>query len=135
MTSSWKSAADALVGDLRNVFGPRLLAVVAYGPRIEGADSEPLTCLALVENLSADDLQACAQNARRWARAHIATPLIVPRDEFMRSLDAFPLEYGEIMRAHEVVFGDNPFASAAIRAAGKPNMMAPKIHTTKLFIF
>ncbi|HEU4695213.1 MAG TPA: hypothetical protein VFS23_42905 [Vicinamibacterales bacterium] len=114
MTSTWKSAADTLVRDLRNVFGPRLLAVVAYGPRIEGADGDPLTCLALVESLTPEDLQACAQNVRRWARALIATPLIVPRDEFMRSLDTFPLEYGEIIRAHELVFGDSPFSSAAI---------------------
>ena len=114
MTSTWKSGADSLVGDLRNVFGSRLLAVVAYGPRIEGSDHDPLTCLALVESLTAEDLQACAQNVRRWARAQIATPLIVPAHEFMRSLDTFPLEYGEIIRAHELVFGDNPFSSAAI---------------------
>jgi hypothetical protein len=114
MTSTWKSAADSLVRDLRNVFGPRILAVVAYGPRIEGAESEPLTCLALVESLTPEDLQACAQNVRRWARAQIATPLIVPADEFMRSLDTFPLEYGEIIRAHELVYGDDPFSAAAI---------------------
>jgi hypothetical protein len=114
MTSTWKTAADALVGDLQNVFGPRLLAVVAYGPRIEGAGQDPLTCLALVKNLTPEDLQACAQFARRWARAQIATPLIVPADEFMRSLDTFPLEYGEIIRVHELVYGENPFSAAAI---------------------
>ncbi|HVQ15988.1 MAG TPA: hypothetical protein VMS40_20450, partial [Vicinamibacterales bacterium] len=32
------------------------------------------------------------------------------------SLDTFPLEYGEIIRAHELVYGDNPFISATIAA-------------------
>jgi hypothetical protein len=114
MTATWKSAADTLVGDLRNVFGPRLLAVVAYGPRIEGSSQDPLTCLALVESLTSEDLQACAQIARRWTRMQIATPLIVPAREFMRSLDTFPLEYGEIIRVHELVYGEDPFSAAAI---------------------
>ena len=34
----------------------------------------------------------------------------------MRSLDTFPLEYGEIIRAHQLVYGDNPFSSATIAA-------------------
>ncbi len=45
MTPTWQSAAQGLVGDLRNVFGERLRSVVAYGPRIEGHDPTPLTCL------------------------------------------------------------------------------------------
>ena len=32
-----------------------------------------------------------------------------PTQEFRRSLDAFPLEYDEILRAHERVFGGDPF--------------------------
>jgi len=114
MTSPWKSAADALVGDLRNVFGNRILAVVAYGACIEGVTNAPLTCLVLVGSLELGDLQACAQFMRRWNRAQIATPLIMPSHEFMRSLDTFPIEYGEIIRAHELVYGDDPFVTATI---------------------
>jgi hypothetical protein len=114
MTPTWKTAADSLVGDLRNVFGDRLVAVVAYGPRVEGAANVPLASLALVASLMADDLHACAQFARRWSRGQVATPLIMPSQEFMRSLDTFPLEYGEIIRAHELVYGDNPFQGAVI---------------------
>jgi hypothetical protein len=33
------------------------------------------------------------------------------------SLDAFPLEYGEIIRAHQRVFGSDPFAGVAIAPA------------------
>jgi hypothetical protein len=116
MTPSWKTAADSLSADLRNVFGDRLRAVVAYGPRIDGDAQAPLTCLALVSTLTAEDLQACARLTRRWHRAHVATPLVMPAHEFMRSLDTFPLEYGEIIRAHELVFGDNPFSTATIAA-------------------
>ena len=114
MTPTWKAAADSLVADLRNVFGDRLQAVVAYGAQVEGSVNDPLTCLVLVTTLTAEDLQACAQFARRWIRTQIATPLIMPSQEFMRSLDTFPLEYGEIIRVHQLVYGNDPFAAAAI---------------------
>jgi hypothetical protein len=139
MTPTWKTAADSLVSDLRNVFGHRLLAVVAYGPRIEGSSSDPLTCLALVTTLTAEDLQACAQFVRRWSRAQVATPLIMPAQEFMRSLDTFPLEYGEIIRTHELVYGDNPFSSAAItpddlRRACELQAKSHLVHLREAFI-
>jgi hypothetical protein len=52
-----------------------------------------------------------------WRREHIATPLLLPEAEFRGSLDAFPLEYGEVLRAHELVFGANPFDGLTIEPA------------------
>jgi hypothetical protein len=106
---AWRQAATALVADLTHVFGDRLRSVVAYGAHIEGNEQAPITCLALVDSLGLDDLDACARLASRWERLHLATPLILSSEEFTRSLDAFPLEYGEIIRAHERVFGGDPF--------------------------
>lgn len=114
MTPTWKTAATALVDDLRHIFGTRLRSVVAYGARLEGATETPLTCLAIVISLTVEDLEQCATLAGRWARAQIAIPLIVPADEFARSLDAFPLEYGEIIRTHARVYGDDPFQGAIV---------------------
>ena len=114
MTPTWKATAESLVADLRNAFGDRLRAVVAYGPLLEGNTQAPLTCLALVGSLSAEDLEACAKRAHRWNSMHVATPLIMPEQEFIRSLDTFPLEYGEIIRTHSLVYGSDPFSGAAI---------------------
>ena len=114
MTGTWQEAAGRLVGDLRSVFGDRLRSVVAYGPHLDGIDDAPLTCLALVDSLALSDLEGCAHHRARWQRQRIATPLLLPEDEFRRSLDAFPLEYGEIIRRHARVYGDDPFASVSI---------------------
>lgn len=116
MTDSWRAAAERLTADLRGVFGARLLSVVAYGPTIEGRSDSPLTCLALVSSLDPTDLDACAHRVPAWRQARIATPLLLPAEEFRRSLDAFPLEYGEIIRAHARVFGDDPFDGLTIAA-------------------
>jgi hypothetical protein len=118
MTTPLSPAAQGLVADLRRIFGTRLRSVVAYGPHAEGAADAPLTCLALVTSLTAGDLEACARAAKDWRRAGAGTPLVLPEAEFHDSLDAFPLEYGEIIRAHVVLYGDvDPFAGVTIARA------------------
>jgi hypothetical protein len=113
----WESAARALATDLQSVFGPRLLSVVAYGPQLDGHASAPLTALALVSSLGVGDLDACGRLEAEWRRSGVATPLILPRHEFESSLDVFPLEYGEIIRAHAHVFGPDPFVGIDISVA------------------
>jgi hypothetical protein len=70
--------------------------------------------MALVASLDTVDLDACARAVHGWHRHGLATPLILPEHEFRRSLDAFPLEYGEMMRAHAHVYGRNPFEASVI---------------------
>jgi hypothetical protein len=136
---SWRHAAAALVDDLRRVFAGRLRALVAYGPRVEGDGDSPLTCLALVDSLGVGDLEACARLTQQWERHGLATPLILPHDEFRRSLDAFPLEYSEILRAHERVFGTDPFDGVSIsredlRRACETQVKSHLLHLRESFI-
>jgi hypothetical protein len=139
MSSSWRQSAAALVADLESVFADRLQSVVAYGPQIDGADDAPLTCLALVESLGMTDLEACARKASGWQRGGLDVPLILPIDEFRRSLDAFPLEYGEIIRAHARVFGPDPFEDASpapedLRRACETQIKSHLVHLREGFI-
>jgi hypothetical protein len=116
MEAAWNAVAARVVEDLTRVFGERLQSVVVYGAHVEGDHDAPLRCLALVSSVGTPDLDACARKARGWQRAGIAIPLILPAEEFRQSLDAFPIEYGEILRNHHRVFGPNPFEQIEIRA-------------------
>jgi hypothetical protein len=109
-TSHGGSLAVALQ-DLKSIFGNRLAAVVSYGR----GDSELTPSLALVDAITSDDLDRCAARAASWHRAGCATPLLLTKDEFAGSLDAFPIEYGEIIATHQVVFGVSPFSGLSIR--------------------
>ena len=143
MSSSHSSpAADRIVTALRAIFGHRLRSVVAYGPHAENggvAAAEPLSCLALVTSLTIADLEAAAARAHDWTRHHIATPLLLPEDEFRRSFDAFPLEYGEMLRAHQVLFGANPFDGISIergdlRRACETQIKSHLVHLREAYI-
>lgn len=101
----------ATLHDLQQIFGDRLEAFLAYGQ----AGASPAPSVALVRTLTADDLAACAARASAWHRGGSATPLLLTSNEFAGSLDAFPIEYGEIIDTHRLLFGRDPFAGLSIR--------------------
>jgi hypothetical protein len=101
----------AALHDLQHIFGERLQAMVAYGR----PDAAPQPCLALVRSITAADLDECAARVAAWHRAGCATPLLLTRDEFAGSLDAFPIEYGEIIESHRLVYGLDPFIGLTIK--------------------
>ncbi len=110
MDSAHRGALATVLRDLQLEFGERLTAFLSYG---DGArDLAP--SLALVSTLTSDDLRACAARTPNWHREGAATPLLLTRDEFARSLDAFPIEYGEILDTHHVLFGLDPFTGLTI---------------------
>jgi hypothetical protein len=100
-------AVRALDRDLRELFGSRLQSFVVY--RAAAGDSAATATLAVVERLTVEDLQACAARAAGWHDSGLRTPLLLARQEFGRSLDAFPLEFGAILADHAVVSGASPF--------------------------
>jgi hypothetical protein len=114
MSAAQQSATAALAADLHRIFGQRLHALVAYGL---AGDDQLLHTLALVDEVTFPDLAACAPSVHRWRRAGLAVPLLLARDEFERSLDVFPVEYGEIVANHVTIVGHDPFAGAHIAEA------------------
>lgn len=110
-----RAALEALTADLRRIFGDRLNSVCAYGPT--GVEGGEIRSVALVDRLAFDDLAVCAPLARQWGARRLAVPLILERDEFTRTLDIFPLEYGEIIATHVPVYGDDPFDGIAVPEA------------------
>lgn len=101
--------------DLQQIFGARLQSCVMFGHQSDRHDeghghAAPfIHTLAIVETLSASDLRACAAHVAAWHDAGLATPLLLGANEFDRSLDTFPFEFGAILAHHVVVSGRNPF--------------------------
>ena len=109
-----------LIGDLQSVFRERLRAVVLYGASAHlpgsraGGPRDIAYTMAVVESLSVADLRACAVFASAWREQRVATPLMVAPQDLRRSLDAFPLEFAEILAEHRVVYGTDPFSGLSV---------------------
>jgi hypothetical protein len=105
MGSGSRAVIRPVVDDLQRIFGERLEAVVIYGAWRRGL----VPSLVLVKSLTIEDLTSCATRTSAWRRAGAGTPLVLTPYDFARSLDAFPIEYDEILTTHDVVFGRDPF--------------------------
>ncbi len=114
LSAGERAALDGLAVDLRRVFGERLLSVVAYGLTRPVPAPRVIHSLALLERLAFADLAACAPLVPAWHRRGLAVPLLLERDEFFRTLDVFPLEYGDIIASHTVVAGADPFGGTRV---------------------
>ena len=117
LSAGQRAALDALVTDLAAAFGTRLLSIVAYDNERAAVDRGDLHTLVLVEHLTVEDLRPLVPLAREWTRRQLAAPLILTRDELARTLDVFPLEYGNIIRSHALIFGRDPFEGLEVADA------------------
>ena len=139
LTADERASLDGLAAELRRVFGSRLHSVAAYGLDAPAASPRLLHTIALVERLSFEDLAACVPLATGWRRRSLAVPLILERDEFLRTLDVFPLEYGDIIANHVVVTGADAFldiriSPADVRRACELSAKSHLIHLREAFI-
>jgi hypothetical protein len=107
-------ALETLSADLRRIFGPRLQSLVAYGAP---DDPDGVHTLALVDRLDFHDLTACAPRTGDWRRAGAAVPLLLSREEFLRTLDVFPVEYGGIIANHRLISGEDLLAGLQVSDA------------------
>jgi len=108
-----RAALETLASDLDRVFGARLRSVVAYGLDTPAAP-RLLHALALVDRLAFDDLVKCVPSVAGWQRRSLAVPLILELEEFIRTLDVFPLEYGDIIAHHVIVAGADVFGATRV---------------------
>ena len=127
---SSQDAVGLLRRDLEQVLGPRLLALVVYeghglhgdlpgaadaaGDVTDAGHGRLVHTLAVVDALGTEDLARMAALAAGWEKAQLALPLIFDRTELARSLDAFPLEFSQILAGYRVVLGDDPLAGMSV---------------------
>lgn len=99
---------ETLARDAARIFGDRFVALVAYDYRRSAVFADSITVA---------DLAAAARHADRWAARNLEVPLMLTPDEFRRSLDTFPVEYGAILRRHLVIAGTPPFEGVSVARA------------------
>ena len=100
------TATETLATQLRDVFGDRLRMVAAFGHASH--------TVAVVDNVTAADLHKCAAYSDGWKKIGLAPPLVMPLGELSRALDAFPLEFSEILATRKLIAGADLLADLKV---------------------
>jgi hypothetical protein len=70
--------------------------------------------VALADSVTASDLDKCASFCPSWKKAGLPPPLVMEVDELSRALDAFPLEFSEILATRTLIAGADLLAALKV---------------------
>jgi hypothetical protein len=102
------TATDTLAEQLREVFGGRLRMVAAFGHASH--------TLVVADTVTSGDLVQCATFSAGWKKLGLPPPLVMSVDELSRALDAFPLEFSEILATRKLIAGTDLLATLKVRS-------------------
>jgi hypothetical protein len=138
LTAAERGAVDRLADDLARAFADRLQVVVAYRPASAGSGDPSIHTLALADRVTTADLSALLTLVPAWHKAKLATPLLLGREEFERTLDVFPMEYQSILSDHVLIRGTWPeglqVGVADLRRACERQIKGHLIHLREGFL-
>jgi hypothetical protein len=99
---------DTIASQLREIFVDRLRMVAAFG-------RDAHIC-AIVDSITVGDLDKCADFFNRSAdwKSSAGAPLLIAVDELSRALDAFPLEFNEIIATRRLIAGTDLLAAMSV---------------------
>ncbi|MEO8880431.1 MAG: nucleotidyltransferase domain-containing protein [Gemmatimonadaceae bacterium] len=112
-----KMTLDELVAQLQKAFGDGLEAVVLYGSAAAGEHipkRSDFNVLVIVREIGLAELEREAAIARAWGEAGNPPPLTLTAAEWRSSSDVFPMEYGDVLERHRVLYGTPPFDGVVV---------------------
>jgi len=112
-----QEAFNHLIGDLRATHGENLASVVLYGSAAAGDhidESSDYNLLIALTRITPEDLRQAQAPLREWRRLGHPLPVYFTVEELRDAADVFPIEYHQMQRARQVLYGYDPFAALEI---------------------
>lgn len=109
-------ALTKLVEDLKATYGANLGAVVVYGLAATGAAEaqKNINTLVTLKRITPAELRLAQPIISDWRKASNPLPLFFTEEELRTAEDVFPVEFGDIITAHRVIYGADPLAQHKI---------------------
>lgn len=101
-----------LVDDLRAAHGENLASVVLYGSAAAGDQTELRSdhnLLIALNRITSEDLRASQAPMREWQSLGQPMPVYFTVEELKRAADVFPIEFFQMEKARQVLYGRDPF--------------------------
>ncbi|MBI4573162.1 MAG: nucleotidyltransferase domain-containing protein [candidate division NC10 bacterium] len=105
------------VGDVRELYGEDLQAVLLYGSAAAGEHvpgRSDINVVVVLRKLTPAQLRKAAGHLRSWHRRGFATPLFFDPEILHASLDVFPIEFLDMQERHRMLWGSDLLADLVI---------------------
>jgi predicted nucleotidyltransferase len=113
---------NELINRLQTALGDKLVSVIVYGSAVAilgNPKKSDYKTLVVTYALGADELKRARPAAQWWVGENFPLPVFFTRQEFIDSLDVFPVEFRQMKRAYRVLYGEDLLAP---REAARDNL-------------
>jgi len=108
---------EDFASDVKNVFGQEMKSIILYGSGAKGEyqpKKSDINFLVVLTESGISRLSQAMPLSKKWAKRNVATPLFLTEGYIRSSLDAFPIEFLNMKKYHQVVYGEDILESINI---------------------
>lgn len=108
---------EQLVEKLQKAYADRLVSVVLYGSAAAGDHQERFSdynVLCVLNRITPGELRAGEPILRWWREQGSPSPLLLTEEEVETSTDCFSIEFSDMKRQHQLLFGKDIISSLVV---------------------
>lgn len=112
-----KKKTEGFIKSVKEIFGERLLSVIAYGSIVKDAyikGKSDINILVITETLEMEDLMELKGKTAKRAVKNGLSPFFFSMDFMRSSADVFPLEWKEMQENHIILYGSDVIKESEI---------------------
>jgi len=105
---------EKIISDLRTCFDSELISVVLYGSATGSGyvkGKSDINLLIILSSVAIDKIDCLHSYLCDWHRCRVATPLFMTEDDIRSSLDVYPVEFINIKKRYQILFGKDCISS------------------------
>lgn len=105
------------VHDVTKTYGSELQGIVLFGSAVRGEfmpGRSNLNVLLVMASYDLTVLKRYDSIHKRWSKEQVVVPLFLTAVDLQSAAAVFPLEYQDILEAHRVLWGQDPFVGLKI---------------------
>ena len=105
-----KEIFDELTQDYQTIYGKDLVAILLYGSAASGnyvRKKSDINFLIILTEDGIGQLQKSFKAVEKWCKRKVSPPLFLTKSYISSSLDSFPIEFLNMQKSYQVVFGED----------------------------
>jgi len=104
--------------DMKSIYETDLISIILYGSAARGdyvRGKSDINFLVILTEAGIKSIDRTFDLLKKWRKRAVATPLFLTPEYIKGSLDSFPLEFWDMQKFHQIVYGEDLLRGLEIR--------------------
>jgi hypothetical protein len=102
---------EALAQDYKTTYGEDLISISLINSHNYIPKKTEINFLIVLSDTGIQHLSACFPLVEKWRKYNVALPLFMTRQYISSSLDSFPIEFFNLKKHYQLIYGEDVLAS------------------------